>query len=104
MSRLLLLVGIIGFLGLGGISPTVAQESAKGSTDNKPVPPPRMAVLGNDAEALLSSYCVFQSQVYSVGVAFCSGEMLLMQCTKSGTQPASWQINTGSANCKGFGK
>lgn len=72
------------------ISPVLAQESQKAT-----------GILGNDASAIMD-YCVFQSQIYSVGITFCVMPGFLVKCHKpTPNQPAAW-VQEASKACAKF--
>jgi hypothetical protein len=79
------------------------------SQDAQPVKPqdsaivvePRLAVLGNDAESL-HEYCVFQNQIYSPGVTFCTGVKLRIECRRQGNASAFWTSDVNAGQCATF--
>ena len=84
---------------------TPAQPAPPAQTMPAPTNDSPSAVLGSDAKAL-ANYCVFQSQVYSPGVAFCVGEGLMIECRKDvdpkSTVGGRWVKTAEPAQCKGF--
>lgn len=97
MREILSLVGIVALMLLGAFHPALAQKK----NSDAPPPAPRQAVLGNDATALLK-YCVFQSQVYSPGVTFCTGKNIQIECITYAGNPGTWSVVKDSKNCDTF--